>query len=237
VVQGTQSGAGAITGVSNAGSFQPGFASATWISIFGTNLASTTYSWQAADFVNGQLPVSLQGVSVTIGGKPAFVEYISPGQINVLAPDDAATGSVQVQVTANQQTSNSFAAQKQTFAPAFFTTDGKALAAVHADYTLIDAAHPAKPGEVILLYGTGFGPTNPAVSTAQLIATAEPLANPVQLSIGGANAPVIFAGLVEAGLYQFNVTVPAIAGGDAAVTASILGAQSQTGVSIAVAPQ
>ncbi|HEX4275135.1 MAG TPA: hypothetical protein VHZ74_07265 [Bryobacteraceae bacterium] len=234
VVQGTQTGGATITAVSNAGSFQAGFASAAWISIFGTNLASTTYSWQAADFVNGQLPVSLQGVSVTIDGKPAYVEYISPGQINVLAPDDAATGSVQIQSTSNQQQSNSFSAQKQSLAPAFFTTDGTSIAAVHADYTLIDAAHPAKPGEVIVLYGTGFGSTNPAVATDQLVTTAEPLANPAQISIGGANAPVAFAGLVEAGLYQFNVTVPAGVSGSVPVIASILGAQSQNGASIAV---
>jgi uncharacterized protein (TIGR03437 family) len=221
--------------VTNAGSFQPAFASATWLSIFGTNLSQTTYTWQAADFVNGQLPAVLQGISVTINGKAAYVEYISPTQINVLAPDDATVGSVQVQVTASQQQSNIFSAQKQQYAPAFFTAGGATLvAAQHADYTAVSVAQPAKPGEVIQLYGTGFGPTNPPLSTAQLVTTPAPLAGQVQITIGSVTASVAYAGLVEAGLYQFNVIVPSLPNGNAAVVASIGGVQTQSGVSIPI---
>jgi len=235
VVQGTQTTPGVITSVINAGSYQPGFASAAWISIYGTNLSQTTYTWQASDFVNGQLPTSLQGVSVTINGEAAYVEYISPTQINVLAPDDATLGSVPVQVTANQQQSNTVTAQKQQYTPAFFTTGGGAfVTAVHANYTLVSASQPAAPGEVIILYGTGFGPTNPPSPTAQLVTTPAVLANPVQIAIGGVTASVAYAGLVEAGLYQFNVTVPALPNGNAPVVASIGGIQSQSGVAIPV---
>ncbi len=227
--------AGTITGITNAGSFQPGFASATWISIFGTNLSQTNYTWQAGDFVNGQLPTSLRGVSVTINGMPAYVEYIGPTQINVLAPDDATTGSVQVQVTTAKQQSNSLAAQKQQFAPSFFTFGGTSVAAVHADGTLVTASSPAHPGEIVQIYGTGFGPTNPAIATGQLVTTPAMLANTPQITIEGTNAAVAYAGLIEAGLYQFNVTVPAsLPNGNAAVLATIGGAQTQTGVSITV---
>jgi len=235
-VQGAQTGGGTITGVTNAASFRTGFAPATWISIFGTNLATTTYAWQAADFVNGQLPVSLQGVSVTIDGKPAYVAFVSPSQVNVLAPDEATTGSVSIQVTTAGQPSNTFTAQEQAVAPAFFTTDGKTVVAEHADYTLIDAAHPARAGEIILLYGTGFGPTNPVVPTGQLVTAPQPTANPVQISIGGTDADVQYAGLVEPGLYQINVAIPRGVNGDAVVIGSISGAQSQGGVSIPVSP-
>jgi uncharacterized protein (TIGR03437 family) len=242
VVQGTQP-AGNITAVANAGSFQPSVASATWVSIFGTNLSTVTYTWQASDFVNGLLPTSLQGVSVTINGLPAYIDYLSPTQINVLAPDDATTGPVQVQVTAAQQASNSVTVQKSQFAPAFFTIDnGAYVAALHADYTLVGSANllpgvttqPAQPGETILLYGTGFGPTNPALPTAQLVTTPAALANSVQVTVGGAAATVVFAGLVEPGLYQLNVTVPSLPNGDAAVVATIGGVSTQTGVSVTV---
>jgi uncharacterized protein (TIGR03437 family) len=242
VVQGTQP-AGNVTAVSNAGSFQPSVASAAWISIFGTNLSTVTYTWQASDFVNGLLPTSLEGVSVTINGLPAYIDYLSPTQINVLAPDDATTGPVQVQVTAAQQASNSVTVQKSQFAPAFFTIDnGAYVAALHADYTLVGSANllpgvttqPAQPGETILLYGTGFGPTNPALPTAQLVTTPAVLANSVQVTIGGATAAVVYAGLVEPGLYQLNVTVPSLPNGDAAVAATISGVSTQTGVSITV---
>jgi uncharacterized protein (TIGR03437 family) len=235
--------AGVIAGVANAASFQPGFAAGTWVSIFGTNLSQTTYTRQDSDFVNGLLPTSLQGVSVTINGVAAYVGYISPTQINVLAPDDATAGEVQVQVTAAQQTSNSFSAPKTQFAPAFFTFAGGAyVAAQHEDYSTVGAANllpgvtttPAQPGETILLYGTGFGPTNPPLPTGQPVTTAEPLANAVAISIGGVATPAAFAGLVSPGLYQFNVTVPNLPNGDAAVLATIGGVATQTGVSVTV---
>jgi uncharacterized protein (TIGR03437 family) len=242
VVQGTQP-VGNITAVANAGSFQPTVASATWVSIFGTNLSAVTYTWQSSDFVNGLLPTSLQGVSVTINGLPAYIDYLSPTQINVLAPDDVTTGPVQVQVTAAQQASNSVTVQKSQFAPAFFTIDnGAYVAALHADYTLVGSANllpgvttqPAQPGETILLYGTGFGPTNPALPTAQLVTTPAVLANSVQVTIGGVAATVVYAGLVQPGLYQLNVTVPNLPNGDAAVVATIGTVSSQTGVSVTV---
>jgi uncharacterized protein (TIGR03437 family) len=241
VVAGTQP-AGEITGVANAATFQPGLAAATWVSIFGTNLSQSTYTWQDSDFVNGLLPTSLQGVSVTIDGMAAYVAYISPTQINVVAPDDATVGAVQVQVTAAGQSSNSFSAPKTQFAPAFFTMGGAYVAAEHADYSLVGAANllpgatttPAKPGETILLYGTGFGPTTPPLPTAQLVTTAEPLANAVAISIGGVAVTAAFSGLVGPGLYQFNVTVPSLPNGDAAVLATIGGVATQTGVLVTV---
>jgi len=240
-VQGTQT-AGTITSVGNGGSFQPAIASGAWISIFGTNLSQRTYTWQPSDFVKGALPTSLEGVSVTINGLPAYVEYISPTQINALAPDDATVGPVQVLVTTAQQASNTVTVQKGAFAPAMLTLDGKYVAALHADYSLVGAPNllpgavttPAKPGETILLYGVGFGPTNPAQPSGQLVTTAAPLANAVQVTIGGQSALAVFSGLVQSGLYQFNVTVPNLPSGDAAVVATIGGVSSQTGVLVTV---
>jgi uncharacterized protein (TIGR03437 family) len=61
------------------------------------------------------------------------------------------------------------------------------------------------------------------------------LANSVQITIGGVVvAPPAYAGLVGAGLYQFNVTVPSVANGDAAVVAQIGGVQTQTGALITI---
>ena len=242
VVQAPQLPTVNITSAANGASFQAGFASATWVSIFGTNLSQTTRTWQNGDFVNGLLPTSLSGVSVTVNGLAAYVEYISPTQVNVLAPDDATVGAVQVQVTTAQGKSNSLTAQKQQFAPAFFTIGGSSyVAAQHADYSYVGkpgltaGATPAKPGEVIILYGTGFGPTNPPLPSAQLVTMPAVLANSVQITIGGVPAlPVAYAGLVEAGLYQFNVTVPNVPNGDAVVVAQIGGVQTQTGVSITI---
>ena len=241
VVTGTQPGP-TIAGLGSAATFLPPIASATWVAIVGTNLSQTTYTWQGTDFVNGQVPTSLEGVSVSINGIAAYVEYISSTQINVLAPDDATVGPVQVQVTVAGQTSNSLSTPKAQFAPAFFTFGDGYVAAQHLSYVPVGAPNllpgvvttPAQPGETIVLYGTGFGPTNPPLPTAQLVITPEPLANSVQITIGGVMAPVTFNGLVGPGLYQFNVTVPNLPSGDAAVLAKIGGAATQTGVSVTV---
>jgi uncharacterized protein (TIGR03437 family) len=234
--------AGTITGVANAASYQTNMASATWVSIFGTNLSQLTYTWQGSDFVNGALPTTLEGVSVTINGLPAYVQYISPTQINVLAPDDATVGPVPVQVTTAGQISNTATVQKNQTSPAFLTFAGSYVAAEHTDYSLVGAANlipgatttPAQPGSTILLYGIGFGPATPAQPTGQLVSTAAPLANPVQITIGGQTAAVSFAGLVESGLYQFDVVVPNLPNGDAAVVATIGGVSTQTGVLVTV---
>ena len=234
----------AITAVENAASYQTSFASATWVAIGGTNLSQITYTWQAGDIVNGALPTSLEGVSVTIDGIPAYIDYISPKQINVLAPDDTNTGPVQVVVTTAGQASNSFTVQKNAFAPAFLTFNGaNYVAATHLDGSLLGPPGllagatftPAAPGETISLYAVGFGPTAPLLPTGQTVTTAEPLANSVTMTIGGVAATVSFAGLSGSGLYQFNVTVPAsLPNGDAAVSATVGGANTQTGVLVTV---
>src|SRR5580692_4108293 len=115
------------------------------------------------------LPVSLDGVSVTINGKPAYVEYISSTQINAIAPDDDTIGQVPVQVTTPQGASYAGTVLKQKLSPAFFTfLSGTTsyVAAVHLDGTLVGpdgpSSRPAVSGEVIEIYGTGFGPTTPA---------------------------------------------------------------------------
>jgi N-acetylneuraminic acid mutarotase len=88
-------------GVVSASAFG-GFASVSpgsWIEIYGSNLATNTRSWAGADFNGVNAPTSLDGTTVTIGGKSAFIDYISPGQINALVSSDTPTGAQQVVVT------------------------------------------------------------------------------------------------------------------------------------------
>ena len=234
-------GSPTISSVLNGASFLPGTASATWTTIFGNNLSSTTRAWQSSDFVGNKLPTQLDGVSVLVDGLPAYVEYISPSQINFLVPDDSALGNVSVQVT-NSAGSASSTVQKSSFSPALFTLASNYVAAEHVNGTLVApvglfpgaAAAPAKPGEVIALYGTGFGPTNPPTPTGQLVSQPAPTANPITVSIGGIQCQVGFAGLVGAGLYQINVTVADnVPNGDAVLVATVQG-QSSPNVKITV---
>lgn len=238
----------AASGVVNGASFAAGIAASSWVTIRGTNLSSTTRIWGDSDFANGRLPVVMDGVSVKINNRDAFVYYISPAQLNVLAPDDVATGDVSVTVTNSLGTSAPAAAAYQRFAPAFFTFDPRNRiypAAVHPDgvYVGPDAlfgtaavSAPARPGGRVLLYGTGFGPTNPVVDPARPFSGAAPLSSPGDLRILIANvaATVEFAGLVSNGLYQFNIIVPDVPDGDQTIVAEIGGLRTQSTLRLAV---
>jgi uncharacterized protein (TIGR03437 family) len=228
------SGAPNITTVENGGSLAPGIAPSTWVTIKGSGLASDTRIWAASDFNGNQLPTSLDGTSVMIDNNPAFVYYISPTQVNVLSPVDSSTGSVTVQLSYNGAASNSMTAQMTEFAPAFFTFNGTYIAATHADGSLLGpislypgSTTPAAPGETILLYGTGFGPTTPAIVNGQIQSGTAITNNAVTIQIGGVNVTPSFAGLSATGEYQFNVQVPAsAANGDIAVVATVGGVSS-----------
>ena len=99
-----------------------GFEAGPWVAIKSNHLANTNPSriWNSADFAGGNLPTSFDGVSVTIDGRPAFVYYISPTQVNVQAPSDTALGTVNVLVDNNGAVSPPATARLQTVAPAFF---------------------------------------------------------------------------------------------------------------------
>ena len=235
------------SGVVNAASFQAAVAPGGWVTIQGTNLSNTTRSWTGSDFSGNSLPTKLDGVTVTLDGKAAYVGYISPTQINVLAPADSAQGPVAVQVANNGLTSANSSAQLQTAAPAFFLWSGKYAVATRSDYSLVAPANlfpgvtttPAKPGDVVILWGTGFGATTPAVDPSVLPPT-DPLANvanTVTVTIGGAPATVVGAALApgNAGLYQVAVQVPAsISDGDQAVIAQVSGQSSPSNVLLSV---
>ena len=235
---------GSAGGVVNAASLLDGVAAGTWITIFGSNLSTTTRSWAAADFNGNKLPTSLDGVGVLIDGKAAYVYFISPAQLNVLAPKDLTAGPVPVQViNANGSSSNTVTATKQLVAPAFFAysqQDGKyVIAQDSVTYSLLGPAgllgagattRPSSPGEVIVLYATGLGDTSPPYPDGQIIQTPAPLLSLPKVIIGGVTATVEFAGIVGAGLYQLNIVVPQLPSGDASVMLGLSGAQSPSGV-------
>jgi uncharacterized protein (TIGR03118 family) len=230
------------TGVFNAASYQPVMSPGGFASIKGMNLSTTTRTWGSNDFVDGKLPTQLDGVSVTVDGKAAYIYFVSPRQINFIAPADSNQGAVSVIVTNNGFPSTAVSAQLQQLSPGFFVIqNGKYIVATHADGTLVGPAAllpglttPANPGETITLYGTGFGPTNPATDGLVVTTPATAATQPV-VSIGGATASVTFAGLTSAGLYQVNVQLPGtLPDGDAAVIAQVGTVKSQANAFIAV---
>ncbi|HUB80862.1 MAG TPA: TIGR03118 family protein [Bryobacteraceae bacterium] len=227
----------------NGASFQAPLAPNTWASIIGGALATTSRSWASTDFSGALLPTTIDGVSVTVNGSPAAIDYVGPSQIDFLVPDNAATGSAQIQVNNNDQISAVANVTLQSAAPAFFwLTGNKYIVATHADgalagpTTLITGVTtPVMPGETIVLYGTGFGATSSTPPPNATFPDPLALATLPTVTIGGAPATVVYAGLIEPGLYQLNVEVPVtLAAGDAAVVAIAGGQQSQANAFLAV---
>jgi uncharacterized protein (TIGR03437 family) len=87
------------------------------------------------------------------------------------------------------------------------------IIAQHANYDLITADNPVRPGEYIIAYLAGLGVTDHPVVDGG-ISPADPLARPVNvpvLTLNGVAVPTYFAGLTPGlvGLYQINVQIPA----------------------------
>ncbi|MEO1085717.1 MAG: hypothetical protein AAFY88_15865, partial [Acidobacteriota bacterium] len=85
-------------GVVNGATFRPGITSNGWATLTGDFFLDGARVWGGDDFVDGRLPIDLDGVRVTVGGQPAFVQFTSANQINFL-PDAGLEGIVDVQVT------------------------------------------------------------------------------------------------------------------------------------------
>ena len=221
---------------SNASNIAPG----EWVTIWGSNLASGTIQW------SGDFPTSLGGTSVQIDGKPAYLSFVSPGQINLQVPDDIAAGVVTVKVTTPAGSATATVTSGQ-FAPALSLLDSKHVAGIilrsdgsgaygGGTYDILGptgsslgySTVAAKAGDTVELFGVGFGPTNPAVAAGQAFSGAAATRNPVQFTVNGTAVNPSFAGLSSAGLYQFNLTIPAgLGAGDQPLVATLGGTQTR----------
>ncbi len=199
----------------------------SWIEIYGTNLASGSRSWSGGDFTGVNAPTSLDGTTVSIAGQAAFIDYISPGQVNAQVPSGVANGSQAVIVsTANGLSSPYIVAanvvEPGLLAPASFNIGGKQyVAALFSDgitYVLPSGTNttvpfrPAHAGDIITLYGVGFGPVMPNIPAGQVVQQTNSLALQLQVLFAGYEGALRFGGLAPGavGLYQFNVVVPSI---------------------------
>ena len=231
------------------------------LSIFGQNFAPTGTSRKVAgsDLVNGLVPTNLVGVCVTFGSQRAPVFLVTPGQLNVQAPQLPASGTVAVQVitncdTANQAVSNTVSVAVRAAAPEFFYAANNAngsnpIAAVDGvtqggvgDPTRLGAGFAlAYPGETLQIYATGFGITNPAFTPGQLPPTGAQVSGMTVAVDGNPIDPsaVLYAGVapMNAGLYQLNIVLPAsLTPGDHTIVMTINGASSSPGAYVSVGP-
>jgi uncharacterized protein (TIGR03437 family) len=201
-------------GIVNAASSAATVARGSLASIYGTNLTAASPS-TAGSF---PLPLNFGGTSVTVGGVPAPIYYVQSTQMNIQIPYQAPLGaSVPVVVTSASGVSNTVNVAIADYALGVFqySRTGSQLDPIitHANYSLITPGSPAVPGETVIVFATGIGKLNnpPATGAA---ASASPLSTAVDtpsVTVGGAPAGVLFAGLAPglAGLAQLDIQLPA----------------------------
>jgi uncharacterized protein (TIGR03437 family) len=209
----------AASGVVNAASFASGIvAQGSLFSIFGTNLGSTA-PVQASSF---PLNANLGGTSVEIlqGGMKydAWLLFASSGQVNAILPSSVPAGIAQVTVTYNGMTSQpaSFTIVKTSFGVFFQTANGSDMAVAQnyvdpANYPLNLPATPARPGQIVLVWGTGLGPIPAPDNLAPGAAAVDLTDVPVTILVGGIQAQRLYAGrqAQSAGVDNVYFTVPA----------------------------
>jgi uncharacterized protein (TIGR03437 family) len=156
-----------IGGIANAASYSlsplpnSSIAQGSFFAIFGTGMGPST----AAIWKPYPVPTTLGGstVNVTVGSTtvPAFLYFTSAGQINAVMPSVTPTGTGTIAVTYNGQTS---ATVPITVVPSSFGTfsvneagSGPGII-TDANYVVNSITHTAKPGQAMIIWGTGLGP-------------------------------------------------------------------------------
>jgi uncharacterized protein (TIGR03437 family) len=233
-----------ISSVSASTEGQSFIAPNTWLSVYGTNFEPANFqdTWTNAIKASstGALPTTLDALSVMVGGVPAYVAYVSATQVNVLT-GNIGFGPLQVTVTTAAGTSNAVSITSQQAIPGFFEWPNTQPVATHEDYS--DAAAngtfagqttiPAAPGETIILWGSGFGPTTPANPFGVAVPATPTYETASNVTVTLNNAPLVvyqnlaFLTAGNAGLFQLGVTLPAtLANGSYPLTVSIGGVTS-----------
>ena len=167
-----------------------GVAPGSIVSIFGANLAQDVVVNSAST-----LPQTLDNVTVTVGGRLLPLMFVSPSQINAQLPADFTPGKPTLTVSSPGQADAQTTFTIAQDAPGLFQqpVDGQATAvALHADGTAVNAGSPARKGETITVYGTGFGPSNPArpEGLPVPVSPAIVLTDPATVQLNGAATPV-----------------------------------------------
>ena len=226
--------AAAVNSASNEELLSPGVLA----DIFGQNL--TNGCTESAPGV--PWPTTLCDMQVLVDDKPAAIVSASPGQFTVQFPVDAEPGPATLTLQQPSTAPLSFALSGrveqaelaitlETHAPGIFVV-------THADSSAISMENPAIPGEILQLFATGLGPTNPPVGTGEP-GPSSPLAVTVTMpdvKIADMDAPVLAAGLTPflVGTFGVAFTLPVdLAEGTHALTLEI-GGQTSNAVMIPV---
>jgi uncharacterized protein (TIGR03437 family) len=225
----------------NASDYSAGpFAPNSVLTVFGSNLSWYTASFGASGST-ATVPTSLSGVQVFVDITPAPLLYVSSSQVNFLVPSGAGTGTVAIRVVREGITGPIATVVLIGSAPALFDTGTGFAIATHLDGSLLTEASPAHAGEIVVVYATGLGATDPNPEPGE-IPTAAAIIQSVaslRISLDGAPLPpglLYYAGATpdSAGLYQLNIQLPQDIAADPAIQIAIGVKSSSAGLRIPV---
>lgn len=187
------------------------------VSIYGLNLAHVTRAIGPADLRAGMLPTTLigTGVSVAIDNIAVPILFVSPGQINFVIPSDLRTGRRKLRVLLNGRAGPEVPVELAAASPGLFCLEEGWAIATRPDGSLLTEATPAAPGDVIVVYATGLGPTIPEINGLAIPTAAAWLTalDRFTVELNGDALPAtetLYAGITPffTGLYQVNLRLP-----------------------------
>jgi uncharacterized protein (TIGR03437 family) len=174
-----------ITSATNSASFKPGASPGMLMTVFGTGLANSTATAPGAPS-----SYTLAGVSATVNGLAASMNYVSSGMLNIQVPFSAGAGPAVLGINNNGQIA-AYQFQISAYSPGIFADANGNVVPVPT----------VKQGSLAALYVTGMG----SVSLPSFSAPALPLS----VTVGGVPVFVDFAGTPFLGYAQVNILVPA----------------------------
>jgi uncharacterized protein (TIGR03437 family) len=206
------------------------------ITIFGNQLV-TGIAGQAG---NVPLPTSVNGTQVLLQNQALPILYASNGQINVQVPYETNVNVPQnLVVQRGSAVSAPFNIQVASVQPAIFleSANGQAIIVNSANNVIAAPGNAVTAGNVIIIYCTGLGPTNPFVETGTAATAPAYITTPgITATIGGQNATLYYAGLTPGfpGLYQINALVPPGVTGNSVPVVVTLAGQVSPAATIAI---
>ncbi len=205
-----------VTAITNSASLlQDPVAPGEVVAIFGAHIGPEKMSRSQVDD-SGRTADLLADTQVLFDGVPAPLLYASSNEIGAVVPFGVAGPTTQLQVSYRGQRSAVSAIPVAPAAPALFALDGSGGgqgAIVNADGSVNSWDHPAKPGSIVALFGTGLGQTSPQSEDGKITGHLLPaVVLPVTVLIDGQPAEILYAGAAPGmvpGFFQINVRIPA----------------------------
>ena len=229
--------------VVNAASFEAGpIAAGQVLTIFGSGVGPDQLATLELTPDRQSITKTLGGTRVLFDGVAVPMLYSLAGQVSAIAPFGiSGRRTIDLQVEYNGRSSNRVTLEVQPTAPGIFTMDasGKGVGAIlNEDYQPNGAGRPARRGDVIILYATGAGETDPASIDGMIVTGIGRQVQPIGLKIAGVEAEILYAGPAPglvSGVIQVNARVPfGIPTGLQAIELIAGGKKSRVGVQVSV---